>query len=67
MAASIFAPMAVSGVITRFIGRRESDPSPTNSLSNPCPARMPLSIRMVEPEFPQSNGASETSSTGPSP
>ena len=41
----------------RAMGRRESDSSPNNSLVNGWPARMPLSMRMVEPELPQSSGA----------
>ena len=52
----ICAPIAVSGVITRSMGRRESDSSPAISLENFCPATMPLNMRMVEPEFPQSSG-----------
>ena len=51
----ICAPMAVSGVITRSMGRRESDSSPAISLANFCAATMPVSMRMVEPEFPQSS------------
>src|SRR5438046_10235272 len=54
--ASSLAPIAVSGVITRAIGRRESDSSPMSSLVNSWPARIPLSIRIVEPELPQSSG-----------
>src|SRR5260370_20931849 len=38
------------------MGRRESDSSPANLLVNSCPARIPLNMRMVEPEFPQSRG-----------
>ena len=41
----------------RFMGRRDSDSSPISSLVNGCPARMPDSMRMVEPELPQSSGA----------
>ena len=40
----------------RSMGRRESDSSPIISLVNFCPATMPLSMRMVEPELPQSSG-----------
>ena len=53
----ICAPIAVSGLMTRAIGRRESDSSPKSSLGNCWPARIPLSIRMVEPELPQFRGA----------
>ena len=52
----ICAPMAVSGVMTRSMGRRESDSSPAISLENFCPATIPLNMRIVEPEFPQSSG-----------
>ncbi len=55
--ASIFAPIISSGLIILAIGRRESDSSPPSSLVNSCPARIPLNMRMVEPEFPQSRGA----------
>ena len=41
--------------MTRSMGRRESDSSPIISLVNFCPATMPLSMRMVEPELPQSS------------
>ena len=53
----ISAPIAVSGVITRSMGRRDSDSSPAISLENFCPATMPLNIRMVEPELPQSSAS----------
>jgi len=38
------------------MGRRESDASPTKTERNGCPARIPESMRMVEPEFPASSG-----------
>ena len=38
----------------RAMGRRERDSSPRNSLVKSWPARIPLSMRMVEPELPQS-------------
>src|SRR5437763_16590902 len=65
--ASSFAPIAVSGVITRAIGRLESDSSPMSSLVNSCPARIPLSIRIVEPELPQSSGDLGADKRGPHP
>ena len=52
--ARIFAPILLSGAITRSIGRRESPASPTRRLSNVCPASRPARSRMVVPEFPQS-------------
>ena len=51
----------------RAIGRRESDSSPHNSLVNGWPARIPLSMRMVEPEFPQSSTSAGGFSRGPTP
>jgi hypothetical protein len=51
----IFAPIFDSGSTTRAIGLLLSDSSPTNSDSNGCAARIPESIRIVDPEFPQSN------------
>src|SRR3984957_18352170 len=51
----ICAPIAESGLITRSIGRRDKDLSPILPLKNFCPATMPLNIRIVEPEFPQSS------------
>ena len=64
---AIVAPMATSGLITRSIGRRESDSSPIISLVNDCPATMPLSMRIVEPEFPQSSGCDGGESVRPRP
>src|SRR5260370_2944336 len=49
------------------MGRRESDSSPANSLVNSCPARIPLNMRMVEPEFPQSRGELGASNFAPRP
>src|ERR1041385_6816783 len=63
----IFAPMLSSGVITRPIGRFESDSSPNNSVVKFCPARMPLNMRMVEPELPQSNDSLGACSCEPFP
>src|SRR5438034_3134973 len=65
--ASSFAPIAVSGVITRAIGRLESDSSPMSSLVNSWPARIPLSIRIVEPELPQSSDDPGADKRGPHP
>jgi len=44
----------------RFIGRRAIDESPSKRLKNGCAAKIPLSIRMVDPEFPTSNVFSGT-------
>ena len=55
--AAICAPIASSGAMIRAMGRRDNDSSPTSSLLNPCPASMPLSMRMVDPELPQSRGS----------
>src|SRR6266568_7430266 len=49
------------------IGRRESDSSPASSLVNFCPARMPLNMRIVEPEFPQSSVALGVCNCSPRP
>ena len=49
-----FAPMRVSGSMTRRMGRFESELSPVSRLRNGCPARMPAMRRIVVPEFPQS-------------
>ena len=38
---TMWAPIRVSGVMIRRIGRRESDSSPPMTLSKPCPARIP--------------------------
>ena len=66
-AAEILAPILLSGSIIRAMGRRESDSSPSSSLVNSWPARMPVSIRMVEPEFPQSSTSVGAFSIGPRP
>ena len=42
--------------MTRRMGRRESDRSPTSVVTNGCAATTPASIRMVLPELPQSSG-----------
>ena len=65
--AVISAPILRSGSITRFIGRRDSDSSPIISLVNGCAATMPDSIRMVEPELPQSRAVLGARNSGPSP
>jgi hypothetical protein len=39
------------------MGRWLSDSSPNNSHSIACPANIPESMRIVDPEFPQSKGA----------
>ena len=49
--------MRPSGSMMRFMGRRESDSSPPIRVPKRCAARMPESMRMVEPEFPASRSA----------
>ena len=51
--ATIVAPICRSGVMTRSIGRLESDESPTRRLSNFWPASKPAISRIVVAEFPQ--------------
>jgi hypothetical protein len=51
----------------RFIGRRESDSSPIISLVNGWPATIPASMRIVEPELPQSSGTLGFCNCRPSP
>ena len=41
----------------RSIGRRLSDASPTSVVENGCAASNPASMRIVEPELPQSSAA----------
>ncbi len=52
------APMRPSGSATRSIGRRESDSSPTSSVSHAKPATRPARRRMEVPELPQSSAPS---------
>ena len=50
--------MAVKAVCgMRSIGRRPGDASPNSVLRNGCAAKRPASIRIVEPELPQSSAA----------
>ena len=49
------APMSVSGRITRFIGRRESEASPPITVRNSWAATTPASSRIVVPELPASS------------
>ena len=55
---SILAPIRSSGSITRPIGRRDSDSSPTSVIRQPnrsgCPASAPVSKRIPVPELPRS-------------
>ena len=62
--APIFAPISASGRMMRRMGRRESDSSPPILVRNGCAARIPDSIRIVEPEFPASR--SPAARRGPS-
>ncbi len=59
------APIWVSGWITRAMGRRDSDSSPPIEEGNGCAARMPLSMRMVDPELPASSCAEGSRSAPP--
>jgi hypothetical protein len=54
---STAAPINRNGSAIRFIGRRESEWSPTKVQSSGRLAKSPLSNRIVVPEFPQSSGA----------
>jgi hypothetical protein len=56
---SISAPIFASGSVMRRIGRLDRDSSPTNVLSNACPANKPASSRMPVPALPQSSGLSD--------
>src|SRR5205807_2653254 len=67
LVAEILAPIYWSGSMMRAIGRRESDSSPFNAQLKSCPASIPASIRMVEPELPQSNARSGGLNLGPRP
>ena len=55
--AVIRAPISASGRMIRCIGRRDSDSSPKMRVTKGCAARMPQSMRMVEPELPASRSA----------
>ena len=55
---SMRAPICASGPVTRRIGRRDSDASPTSTLSNGCAASNPASRRMPVPALPQSSSPS---------
>ena len=50
----------------RSMGRRESDSSPPIREVNGCAARIPESMRMVEPELPASSIAAGSRSAPPS-
>ena len=53
--------------MTRFIGRRDNEASPIISALNDCPARMPESMRIVDPELPQSNAMEGFARCNPRP
>ena len=61
LVASICAPISASGVIMRRMGRLTKDSSPVSDVVNGCAAKMPDSMRMVEPELPASSVAAGTS------
>ena len=50
-------PFAASGCMMRSMGRRERDSSPAMRVTNGCAARIPESMRMVDPELPASSAA----------
>jgi hypothetical protein len=50
--ASMCAPICVKGSMTRRMGRRISDASPTSTLSKGCALSRPASRRMDVPELP---------------
>ena len=50
-------PFRASGVMMRAMGRLDNDSSPPIVVTNGCAARIPDSIRMVEPELPASSAA----------
>ena len=49
------APICANGCMMRCMGRRDSDSSPPIRLTKRCAAKMPESIRMVDPELPASS------------
>lgn len=51
----------------RSIGRRESDSSPAILLEKFCAATIPLNMRRVEPELPQSSGSVGAANDSPLP
>ena len=51
----IFAPIRLSGVIIRFIGRDWIDSSPLRCEVKFCPAKIPLINLVVVPELPTSS------------
>src|SRR5262249_3226158 len=63
----MFAPICVSGSMTRRIGRRESDASPIISLVNGWLATIADDMRIVETEFAQSRGDEGEVSAPPRP
>src|SRR5437763_309588 len=62
--ASIEAPISVSGLMIRSMGRRESDSSPPIRVVNGWAARIPDNIRIVDPEFPASISPAGSASLG---
>ena len=54
---AIVAPIEMSGSVTRRMGRRCNDASPTNCESKRCAASTPTNRRIAVPELPMSKGA----------
>ena len=52
-AEAISAPISLSGVMIRFIGRLLTEASPVTAEAKSCPARIPEISLAVVPEFPQ--------------
>ncbi|CAI8221688.1 MAG: Uncharacterised protein [Alphaproteobacteria bacterium] len=52
------APMLLSGVKIRSIGRADKEASPTNSAAMAAPATNPMTSRTPVPAFPKSSGVS---------
>ena len=49
------------------MGRRDKEASPIISDSKVCPARIPASMRIVDPELPQSSAIEGASNCNPTP
>ncbi len=61
------APICERGLRMRSMGRRVRDSSPMRVNSPCCAARKPASMRIVEPELPQSSGEDEGRNWPPTP
>ena len=61
------APICSSGPLMRCIGRFVSEASPTNVYVPGCDATSPASIRIVDPELPQSRSRAGCANAPPTP